>query len=120
MSIDEISKILYSVISDFSRAFIIVDALDECQVSSGNWRKFLTEIFNLQTKTGLNLFATSRFIPDIENEFERSLSLEIRAVDEDVKRYLDNHISKLPKCVSKSTDLQQKIKTEIVKTVKKM
>ena len=69
-SFDEISKVLHSVVTGYSRAFIIIDALDECQVSDGGRRKFLSEIFNLQAKTGANLFATSRFIPEIMKEFE--------------------------------------------------
>src|SRR5205085_1151644 len=31
-SLDEISKVLHSVIADYSRTFLIIDALDECQV----------------------------------------------------------------------------------------
>ena len=49
-------------------------------------------------------------------EFEGSVSLEIRA-SEDVQRYLDGHMSQLPSCVSRSSDLQEQIKTEIIKAV---
>src|SRR5437667_6834112 len=112
-SLNEISKALHSVVADYSRSFIIIDALDECQVSDGSRRRFLSEIFNLQAKTGANLFATSRFIPEIEREFKGATSLEIRASDEDVQRYLDAHMARLPLCVSRSRPLQDKIKTEI-------
>jgi Cdc6-like AAA superfamily ATPase len=59
-SFDEISKALHSVIasSSYSRVFILIDALDECQVSDGGRSKFLSEVLNLQAKTGVNLFAT--------------------------------------------------------------
>jgi predicted ATPase len=71
-SFDEISKVLHSVIASpsYSRVFILIDALDECQVSDGGRRRFLSEVFNLQAKTGVNLFATSRFIPDIKEELK--------------------------------------------------
>ena len=46
-SVDEISKTLQSVVALYSRVFIIVDALDECQVSDGCRSRFLSEIFNL-------------------------------------------------------------------------
>lgn len=52
-SLDEISKALHSVVADYSRAFIIIDALDECQVSDGSRRMLLTQIINLQAKTEL-------------------------------------------------------------------
>lgn len=116
-SFDEISKALHSVVTSYSRAFIIVDALDECQVSDGGRRRFLSEIFNLHTKTRANVFATSRFIPEIGKEFEGCLSLEIRANDEDVKRYLDGHMLQLPSFVLANFDLQKEIKTAIAQAV---
>jgi len=114
-SFDEISKVLYFVILDYSRAFIIIDALDECQVFDGGRGKFLSEIFNLQAKTGTSLFATSRYIPEVMKEFKGSVSLEIRASDEDMQKYLDGHMSELPSFILRSHDLQEEIKTEIVK-----
>lgn len=116
-SSDEILAVLHSAIRDYSRTFIIIDALDECQVSNGVRRILLSKIFNLQAKTAVSLFATSRFIPEIEKEFERGLSLEIRASDEDVQRYLDSHMFQLPSFVSNNLDLKEKIKTAIVNAV---
>jgi hypothetical protein len=116
-SFDEISKALLFVVTDYSKAFIIIDALDEHQVSDRGRRKFLLEVFNLQAKTRANLFATSRFIPEIEKQFQGCLYLEIRASDEDVQKYLDSHISRLPSFVIRSPYLQKEIKTEIIKAV---
>jgi hypothetical protein len=50
-------------------------------------------------------------------EFKGSISLEIRARDKDVQRYLDAHISKLPLCVSSNRALQDIIQAEIIKAV---
>jgi hypothetical protein len=83
-SLNNMLKILHAVVADYSRAFIVIDALDECQVSDGSRRKLLSEIFSLQSKTGLNVFATSRFIPEIMKGFEDCVSLEIRAGDDNV------------------------------------
>jgi Cdc6-like AAA superfamily ATPase len=116
-SLDEISGILQSVAAVYSRVFIIVDALDECQVSGGCQQRFLSGLFNLQTKCGVNLFATSRPILSIEKEFEGNLNLEIRASEEDVRRYLDGHMFQLPGFVVRSLELQEEIKTHIVKAV---
>jgi hypothetical protein len=116
-SFEEISKIMQSVVTDYSRVFIIIDALDECQVIDRGRGKFLSEIFGIQAMTGANLFTTSRFIPEIMKLFGGSISLEIRASDEDVERYLNGHISQLPSFVSRTPDLQKEIKTEIIKAV---
>ena len=114
-SLDEISQVLHFVVADYSRAFIIIDALDECQVSDGGRRRLLSEILNLQDKTGASFYATSRFIPEIRKEFEGNVSLKIRASNKDVRRYLD--ISQLPSFVLRSPDLQEEVKTEIIKAV---
>ena len=113
-SFDEISKVLHSIVAGYSRAFIIIDALDECE-DEGR-RSLLSEIFDLQAKTGASLFATSRYISEIMKIFEGSISLEIRASDEDIQKYLNGHISQL-KCVSQNLGLQETIKTEIAKAV---
>lgn len=116
-SFSEVLEALHSVAAYYSRAFIIVDALDECRVSDGSRGRFLSEIFNLQVKTRANIFATSRYIPEIEKEFKGSMLVDIRASDNDVRRYLEGHISQLPSFVLRSPDLQEKIKTEIIEAV---
>ena len=117
---EEILKSLYAIATDYPRIFILIDALDECQVSDGGRRKFLSEVFHLQNKTGANVFATSRLIPEIMKEFEGSISLEIRASKEDMQRYLEGRILELPSFVSRRVDLQEEIKTQILKAVNGM
>ena len=116
-SLEEISKVLHAVAKDYSKTFIIIDALDECEAPDGGRKKLLSEIFNLQGGKGVCLYTTSRCIPEVEKEFEGSMSIEIRASDDDVQRYLDSHMSQLPSCVSRSNELQEEIKTEIMKAV---
>ncbi|KAI9860056.1 MAG: hypothetical protein M1813_006404 [Trichoglossum hirsutum] len=116
-SFEEISKALQSVVADYSKVFIIIDALDECQVSVKGCKKLLSEIFNVQAKTGANLFATSRSIPEIIEMFNEGVSLEIRASADDVRRYLDEKMSLLPPIVRRDFGLQEEIKTEIIKNV---
>jgi hypothetical protein len=114
-TLKEISRALQSVAAIYSRVFIVVDALDECQVSDGRRTRFLTEIFGLQVKCGTNFFATSRFIPEITEKFNGSTSLEIRARDEDVQKYLDGRISQSESKFLKS--YREEIKAEITKAV---
>jgi hypothetical protein len=117
LSFDEISRALQSIVTMYSRVFIVIDALDECQVSHNCRKTFLSELFSLQAKCGANLFATSRFIPEITENFQGSISLEIRASERDVWRYVDGHISYLPSFVGRSPDLQEEVKTGIVQAV---
>jgi hypothetical protein len=119
-SLEEILGILQAVAAAYSRVFIIIDALDECQISDGCRQRFLSGLFNLHAKCGVNLFATSRPISNIEKEFEGIPMLEIRASEEDVRRYLEGHMFRLPGFVVRSLKLQEEIKTKIVKAVNGM
>ena len=101
----------------YSRVFIVIDALDECRLSDGSRTRLLSELFALQANSGANFFATSRFIPEITEKFEGSPSLEIHAREEDVRRYLGSRISNFPAFVQRNADLQEEIKTKIVKAV---
>ena len=53
-------------------------------------------------------------------EFEEYISLEIHASDEDVWRYLNSHMLILSSFVTRNHDLQEEIKTEIVKMIDEM
>jgi hypothetical protein len=114
-SLDETLRSLHSVAAMYSRVFIVVDALDECQVSDNCRSRFLSEIFNLQVKYCTNIFATSRFIPEITEKFNGSTLLEIRARDEDVRKYLDGCISQSESKFLKS--YHEEIKAGITKVV---
>ncbi|RSL93028.1 hypothetical protein CDV31_014881 [Fusarium ambrosium] len=118
-SLDEILGLLQSVVAMYSRVFIIVDALDECQASDGCRTRFLAELFNLQTRHGINIFATSRPITEIIDCFKASLSIEIeiRASPDDVARYLEGHIEQLPFFVQQDRQLQEEITTGISEAV---
>lgn len=114
---DEITDALFSVIRNFSLTFIIIDALDECIISDGARSKFMSTIFKLHAQTRANIFATSRFIPDIEKEFKKRGAdlLEIRASDKDMQRYLDGHRSQLRSFVLEDPELEKIVKDTIVK-----
>jgi hypothetical protein len=116
-SLNEISRALQSVVTMYSRVFLVIDALDECQVSHNSRKTFLSELFSLQANCETNLFATSRFIPEIAENFRGSPLLEIRASAHDVRRYVDGHIPYLPSFVGRSPDLQEEVRTGIVKAV---
>lgn len=116
-SLADIVEALHSAIRSYSRVFMVIDALDEYQDSILDRKRFLSELLKLQAKAGINLFATSRFIPDITKAFERNVWLEIRASKEDVQRYLYGHMSQLPPCVLNTQGLQEKITAAIINAV---
>ncbi|EHK48634.1 hypothetical protein TRIATDRAFT_173359, partial [Trichoderma atroviride IMI 206040] len=96
-SLNEILGVLHTIIGEYSRVFIIVDALDECPTSSGCRQTFLKELSNLQNQFGVNCFATSRLDPDIIAQFRtNSISLEIRENAKDVQLYVKRYMEQLP------------------------
>jgi hypothetical protein len=112
-SFDEILKALQSVIACYSRTFIIIDALDECQVSCDT---LLSAMFALQAQTQTSLFATSRPVPEITSYFEGCILKDIRAQDNDVFSYVNERISRVRRPrISKYPELQNAIRREVVK-----
>lgn len=112
-SSDEISRLVRTVASLFSRVFVVVDALDEYQASDGCRESFISELFNLQTHSTTSIFATSRFVPEVTSKFDKCTILEIRANDDDVKRYLEVHMKGLPSFAQLDRQLQEEVKTGI-------
>ncbi|KAK6356022.1 hypothetical protein TWF718_000395 [Orbilia javanica] len=92
---NDIIEALRTVATAYSRVFVVVDALDECQVSDYCRNNFLSAIFELYTECGINIFATSRNIEEIVERFklQGSTVLEIRAHAEDLRSYLDHQIN---------------------------
>jgi len=120
-SLEEISSTLHSVAAKYSRVYIIVDALDECQALDGCRARLLSELFTLQKRHRANILATSRFIPEIVDKFKGSSdSLEIRARREDVERYLEGHMGQLLHFVQQNQQLQTDIKIGISEAVNGM
>lgn len=114
-SADEIFGALQSVIAEFSIAHIIVDALDECPDGDGTRRRFLTHLQALQAKANMRLMFTSRFIPDIVDNFREALTLEVRASDEDVRRYVAGQIDRLPRCIQRDSALRDMVQDKVAK-----
>ncbi|KAH8703741.1 ankyrin repeat-containing domain protein [Talaromyces proteolyticus] len=119
-SADEVLEVLCSVAASYSRVFIVVDALDEFQGSQEERMVFLSMMFKIQERIGANIFATSRFIKEIENEFRGAIKLMIRAHDIDVQKYIDGRLQKIPLLASKDLSLLQEIKGRVSKAAGEM
>ncbi|KAH8694435.1 hypothetical protein BGZ61DRAFT_352599, partial [Ilyonectria robusta] len=111
-SFDDIWSTLQSVSALFAKVFIVVDALDEFQSADCRTR-ILSAIFDLQAKYNVKLFATSRWVAEIVEKFEGSLTLPIRATDGDLKIYLDDRMKRLQSFIVYDPALQMKIEARI-------
>ncbi|KAL6803985.1 ankyrin repeat-containing domain protein [Trichoderma sp. SZMC 28012] len=112
-SLSELSEAMRSICLLYSKVFIVIDALDECQTADGCRKYLLSTLFKLQEETNANFFATSRNIPEILEAFKQSSFLEISAKDEDVQKYLARNMGRLPSFVLRSLELQKEINTII-------
>lgn len=119
-STKELAQVLESVILLYSRVFLIIDALDECKVSLGTRSRVLSRIFELKSNTGANFFITSRFNTEISSAFRSIATLEIRANDKDVRRYLSGNMAHLPRFVRNDPKLQENIIDGILQAVQGM
>ncbi|KAI0883149.1 ankyrin repeat protein [Annulohypoxylon maeteangense] len=120
LPLDGISENLQLVIALYSHVYIVIDALDECQTSDGCRSKLISQISKLQNSIGANFFVTSRHIPDIEQHFRESITQEIRASNDDVRKYLDGHMPNLDEVVGDDAELREDIKDQIVEATEGM
>ena len=109
----DLFSLLQAEAANFSRIFIIIDAFDECSNDDRTRQSLLERLRTLQKSTSVNLMVTSRPLPDITEEFERAMTLEIRASETDIRTYLEEQMSRLPRCVLKDSRLQARIVDEI-------
>lgn len=112
-SVKEMFELLQVMNASFPRVFIIVDALDELPRDGQIRPQFLKFLHTLQTSHPCNLMVTSRDIPHILQEVRHSLSLEVRAKDEDIRMYIAGH--DFPKFVTRDVELHSSILNSIIK-----
>jgi hypothetical protein len=90
-TLKEISKTLQLEMSHFSKVFIVFDALDECATDQNIRSKVLDELKTLQPK--LRLMVTGRpFAATYMSRFDGYKTLEIRARDSDIKKFVEGQI----------------------------
>lgn len=119
-SLAELLKTLQSVVKMYSAVFIVADALDECQTTDGCRTLLISELIKLCNSQGVNLFATSRDTPNIVDKFKNCRRVEIRATNEDVRRYLKARLFQLPDFAQRDSQLQNQVITAITSAVKGM
>lgn len=114
----EFKEALQIEIRRYSKVFVVVDALDEC-VDDETRTALLATLKDLP----VNLFVTSRYSLTTEKKFDGAERLDIRAHDNDVRRYVENRIlreDRLARHVKADPSLQDDITNKVVDSTKGM
>ena len=114
-SLVEVSRLLRSQVERFDVVFIVIDALDECPEFDQIRKSFLTEVRRLLPR--IRLMVTSRQLPSIEGAFKLDTRLEIRAQDQDVRKFIQSQMGQRDELVDileGHDDLQASITTILV------
>lgn len=92
-SVSNLGRCLYSIVKEFSKVVVIIDALDECVERDSLFEKLEW----LQGNT--NLLITSRGELEIKLQFENLPSLEMREEDvsPDIKLFVSSELMRQPK-----------------------
>jgi hypothetical protein len=89
LTLDECSNLIVSVCKDIPIVYLIVDAVDESQDDVA--RDLFKAIRSIQKEAKIRLMMTARFIPAIAEMIEEELGicplLEVRASDDDIRKY---------------------------------
>ena len=114
-SLSDLEEMFHAVAALYNDGvFVIVNALDECQMSDNVRSKFIEALLRLQSReSNVNLLATSRPVPDIVEAFYGHSCLEIVAQNNDIEWYMRNQMSNW-RVISKYPDLQDEIISCIV------
>jgi Cdc6-like AAA superfamily ATPase len=118
-SSDEIRQALEAVSKDLRGLTIIVDALDECEKRAR--QEFLSAVETLRRRCEVRLLATSRPFPTVQSHptFLGKPTLEVRASDEDLERYIRSRSSELHQVVPKP-DLLENLVSSTVRATRGM
>lgn len=117
LSLKETLSALKSALASHSTVYVVIDALDECPTQGGTRKQLLKFCRELQEQADMRLMATSRHISEIVEEFKDVPSLEVRASDSDVKRYVAGQIEHLARCVTADAQLQELVENKVVAAV---
>ncbi|KAL6803698.1 ankyrin repeat-containing domain protein [Trichoderma sp. SZMC 28012] len=117
--IKELVDLLQEITSLLSRAYVIIDALDECNDNDYSRTRLLDSLFAAQEK-GLNICATSREFQVIKQRFEGALKWQVTPSTNDIFAFLDKRMAQLPEFVHGNILLQVEIKVCIKSAIEGM
>ncbi|KAJ7162914.1 ankyrin repeat-containing domain protein [Mycena filopes] len=116
-TVDDVFGFLQSVVSTYPRVIIVVDAIDECtdDPSSDTRSIFLAKLRALSPT--INLLLTARSHVAVEKGFTNAKCMEVRANEEDLRRYIESQIQsseRLKKHVVAKPALREQIEQTII------
>jgi hypothetical protein len=111
-SVNEVFNILQAVIGDYSKVHIIIDAIDEYPEAQ---RQILLEYLVMMGST-VNMMITSRPHVRPDGSLPNLEALEIRANEDDIRRYVEGQIRK-SSWVSKHVQTRDNLREEILSTI---
>ncbi|KAJ7831588.1 hypothetical protein B0H14DRAFT_2365099 [Mycena olivaceomarginata] len=114
LSLKEIYSVLHSAVLEFSSVFIVVDALDEYPEEDRD--TLLRHLWKLGPAVGLIL--TSRPNIKIDHVILNIETVDVRAIEEDIRKYVEGQIEKsrrLSKHINITPTLRESIEETIVK-----
>ncbi|KAJ6579081.1 ankyrin repeat domain-containing protein [Mycena vulgaris] len=117
--LNEFRKALNFSISQYAKVYLVIDALDECPEDVRH--PFLEYLVTLGPN--VNIMMTSRPHMGLDSVFSDLQSLEIRATDDDICKYLMmqmKHLPRLSRHIKTRPDLQDDIQSKIVDSCKGM
>jgi hypothetical protein len=115
-SVEEVFDVLQSVVGEYSRVYIIADAIDEYPEAQ---RQILVE-YLVKIGSTVNLMITSRPHIHPHSALPNLDALEILANEDDIRRYVEGQIQKsswLSKHIQTRAELQEEILSTITCTV---
>jgi Cdc6-like AAA superfamily ATPase len=114
-SLDEIKQVIEAVSKDLQGLTIIVDALDECETRTR--QELLSAVGTLRRQYELRLLATSRPLPLVQSHptFLGKATLEVKASDEDLEKYIRSRASELHFRVMSKPDLLEDLVTSTIR-----
>jgi hypothetical protein len=112
-SFDEIREVLEAVSKDLQGLTIIVDALDECETCAR--QDFLSKVETLRRQCAVRFLATSRPFPTVQSHptLLGKPTLEVRASDGDLERYIRSRARGLHQVVSKPDLLENLVSSTV-------
>lgn len=88
---EDLEKVIVPTCKAFDRAFLVIDALDEC--SPERRRAVIEALKRLHEVQSISIFVTSRPYPgDVTKAFEPFPKIDIEARDPDVRKYVRKEI----------------------------
>ncbi len=89
-TVKEIARLLRCQVENFDEVFIVIDALDECPEVDQTRKDFLAEVRGLLPK--VRIMVTSRQLLSIEGMIKDDIRLDIRAREQDVRKFIESQI----------------------------